>query len=1152
MYKRTTTENTSFTILIVDDIPAEISVIAESLQTSGYRVLLAQDGAEALQCAELAHPDLIMLDVMMPELDGFEVCRRLKKLPNTRDIPVIFMTAHFDDERKVAGFEVGAVDYVSKSLQIEEINARVSIHLNISAMQKRLEMQNAQLQRYREQLEQRVAERTMELNASNQRLRAEIQERKKSQDELAAREREFRTLAENAPDNIIRYDMQGRMIYINSRLMQTMAANGEKLLGKTSLEAYPDGGYAAYHAKVLQVAGAGESGEIEIVVPGAGGSASYHHVSFVAEQDAAGEVCGVLAIGRDITERKGLEQALKIREAELRSVLNSSPYSVIRYDLDGRMTYVNAPLLGYFGLPLAALVGKRPGEVWPDGQFAEIDRGIASVRETEQSVVVEFSETIAAGEIIYHQVTIVPERGASGEMAGIIAFGLDITERRRAERELHLRNRALDNSFDATYLFDIDLRVRYVSDSAVRALGYSREELLSMNLLDIDPNVTREMMQGLMAQTAAGASFTDTVESKHRRKNGEIFPIEVGATTFSYGGETLFLTSVRDISERKHAERELLVLNHALNTSSDAAFLMNEQGRFVYVNDSACKSLAYSREELLSMCPLDIDANLTDEIFRKMQSDLFSLGPNRGMIESRHRRRDGHIFPIELAASILELEGTRYSLSIVRDITERKEAERLLHGKGQAIRAVVENSPDTIIRYDNQCRRIYLNPVMEKVFGQPREQLHGTSPSEFSPLPALYLTAIKEVLETGSEQRMESSFRNAEGEMRWVDLRLAPEFCADGKVATVLVIGRDITERKRAEEELAEREQRYREIFDNAVEGMYLLEVTEEGRFRNLDINPALAASTGIPREAMVGQFVDDTVPEEMGKRIVEKYRRCVAAGETIAEFIELDLPAGHRHYYSTITPIYFGGRVHRLIGISRDITDLKKAECELQESREQLRGLTARREATREEERKYIAREVHDELGQVLTGLQLNISVLEHKFASNLPALSEHLKETKALTDRALGGARNVASALRPAALDLGINSALEWLVGRFSANTGIRCKLDLSLEEIPIDESHAMALFRIVQESLTNISRHAKASKVDVSLAKDGDDYLLNVSDNGKGFESNIRKSDSYGLVGIKERALMLGGKVIIESKPGKGTRISVRIPVNQNTES
>ena len=331
-----------------------------------------------------------------------------------------------------------------------------------------------------------------------------------------------------------------------------------------------------------------------------------------------------------------------------------------------------------------------------------------------------------------------------------------------------------------------------------------------------------------------------------------------------------------------------------------------------------------------------------------------------------------------------------------------------------------------------------------------------------------------------------------------------------------------------------------------------MLEVTPDGRFRNLDVNPAFEKSVGMSRSELVGKFIEESVPEETAKIVIAKYRKCVEAGTPINEEATLDLPSGLRYYHSTLIPMRDGsGRIYRIVGITRDITERKSYEQAIEESRTQLRGLAAKNEKVREEERKYIAREVHDELGQILTGLQLNISVMEHLVARHSLPLREHLRETKILMDKALGVARNVATALRPAVLDMGIVSALDWLTGRYSANTGIQCEMDIIDNEIQLDENQAIALFRIVQEALTNVSRHAKASRVDISLAQVGDDYVLKVRDNGSGFDVNVKKLDSFGVVGIRERALMLDGTVTISSSKGNGTEINVRIPVKTNAE-
>ncbi|MFZ2404449.1 MAG: response regulator [Methylobacter sp.] len=187
-------QTNTFTILIVDDIPSNLSVVVDLLEEGGYNVAVAQDGEEGLQRAQLVLPDLILLDVMLPGADGFEICRRLKAEEKTRDIPVIFMTALVAAEHKVIGFKAGGVDYVTKPLQIDEVVARVGTHLKLRAAKKRLEEQNAQLQAYQQELERRVAERTAELSGSNQQLRMEIAERRRTEQSLEESRTQLRTL----------------------------------------------------------------------------------------------------------------------------------------------------------------------------------------------------------------------------------------------------------------------------------------------------------------------------------------------------------------------------------------------------------------------------------------------------------------------------------------------------------------------------------------------------------------------------------------------------------------------------------------------------------------------------------------------------------------------------------------------------------------------------------------------------------------------------------------------------------------------------------------------------------------------------------------------------------------------------------------------
>jgi signal transduction histidine kinase len=218
------------TVLIVDDTPINLPVTMEYLETQGLRVLIAQDGEDALRQAELMRPDIILLDVVMPRMDGFEVCRRLKAMAAVRETPVIFMTALTDSEDKIRGFEIGGVDFVTKPIEMHELRARVTAHLRMHAMQKQLAARNAELEQYREGLEKLVAARTAELDERNRQLRAEVGERRRLQQALlSATDHEQRHLAQELHDGLgqdlvgLGMLLQGAMSEIRSARLLTVA-----------------------------------------------------------------------------------------------------------------------------------------------------------------------------------------------------------------------------------------------------------------------------------------------------------------------------------------------------------------------------------------------------------------------------------------------------------------------------------------------------------------------------------------------------------------------------------------------------------------------------------------------------------------------------------------------------------------------------------------------------------------------------------------------------------------------------------------------------------------------------------------------------------------------------------------------------------------
>lgn len=235
--------------------------------------------------------------------------------------------------------------------------------------------------------------------------------------------------------------------------------------------------------------------------------------------------------------------------------------------------------------------------------------------------------------------------------------------------------------------------------------------------------------------------------------------------------------------------------------------------------------------------------------------------------------------------------------------------------------------------------------------------------------------------------------------------------------------------------------------------------------------------------------------------------------------------------------------------GVVWDITANKHIELELAESRSQLRELSKHLESVREEEKTRIAREVHDELGQMLTVLKLEIAMCELACAGQVPALDDHLHTIKRLIAQLFQLVRDVATALRPPILDAGIASAIEWQVRRFETRSHLTCLVEVPDNLPKLSDAKATGLFRILQEALTNVMRHAHAHSVHVTLSVQNGELSLCISDDGKGFTTRRDKPvRSFGLVGMRERILMLGGTLSIDSQCGEGTTLCARVPLSE----
>ena len=287
-------------------------------------------------------------------------------------------------------------------------------------------------------------------------------------------------------------------------------------------------------------------------------------------------------------------------------------------------------------------------------------------------------------------------------------------------------------------------------------------------------------------------------------------------------------------------------------------------------------------------------------------------------------------------------------------------------------------------------------------------------------------------------------------------------------------------------------------------------------------------------------------------QRVREGLERSIATGDEFNTEHRIAQRDGSVRWVQTISRRGHDDRNKLLRGTIMDVTERKQAVEALKRSQELLRELTAHQDRVKEAERKRIAREIHDELGQTLLALRIDVSMLDARTGKSHPKLNEKVRGALNHIDATVKTIRTIINNLRPAVLDLGLTAAIEWQVTEFRRRSGIACDLFMGEKEFAVDDARATSLFRILQESLTNVIRHAQASQVVVELYQEDERLVMRISDNGvgMGIYSETRKSGtSFGLVGVEERVHALGGEFLISSAPGKGTTLTIYIPLEQS---
>jgi PAS domain S-box-containing protein len=507
----------------------------------------------------------------------------------------------------------------------------------------------------------------------------------------------------------------------------------------------------------------------------------------------------------------------------------------------------------------------------------------------------------------------------------------------------------------------------------------------------------------------------------------------------------------------------------------------------------------------------------------------------------RSMKKTGEVQWVETLSRRTNFKG-RSALEInFMDVTERITAE-------EAYRSVVENSIQGL-GIIQEGRIVFCNGALLRMSGFTREETYRLSPEQVAATVhhedrERVLIAMNEILAGGNAPPgQQIRMFDRQGLVRWVEVLAARTTFNCRPAVQVSYI--DITERRDAEAALRESESRFRELVENAP---VAIGISRPGKadYRNR----ALVRLFGFEDAGELARLsIFDQVAPRFRKEMTERALRRKQGLPTETEFESVGLrkDGSEFPFRAAVTVMSLADGPANVAFIT-DITAQKDFEQELGDSHLKLRNLATHLLSARESERKSVAREIHDELGQLLTALKMDLSWIEKRLRSSDAGILEKIRATSGLAVQAIDIVHRIASDLRPVMLDdLGLPAAIEWLGGEFSRRTGIACDTNVTIHESRIAGNSATALFRIVQESLSNVGLHSRASHVSILLREADGRFEIILGDDGIGITPEQASAPtSFGLIGIRERVEGLGGELTVQGRKGKGTTVHVTIPI------
>jgi PAS domain S-box-containing protein len=560
----------------------------------------------------------------------------------------------------------------------------------------------------------------------------------------------------------------------------------------------------------------------------------------------------------------------------------------------------------------------------------------------------------------------------------------------------------------------------------------------------------------------------------------------------------------------------------------------------------------YPSLRIIVACTYPVGASTADLLFDVACSHRFTIARRRGkwdvldtpallqakqQIEQLNRELEQRV-----RERTKELETANEKLG--EEIKERKRAEEQARKVLDTIPALIgSGTSNGILDYCNQQWLAYAGVSLEEL--QKDETLHPDD-------KARVVRAWQEAMATGKPYELEQRYRRFDGVYRWFLARGVPLKDAEGVIERWYGTLTDIEDRKQAEEALVESRRKLKEAQRLANIGYWERDLLTD----RLTFSKETAAIFGLSRRVFTQTEFQQMLHPDDRKRQELALKEALRGQRRYDNEYRIILPDGGTRFIHASDEIIYDAAGHpvRMFGAVQDVTERKQADETLRTTSEQLRALSSSLQSAREEESKRIAREIHDELGGALTSWHWDLEEIRDAISDPIDSSQVASVRTKIdamikLTETTLDTVRKLSSELRPMALELGLVEAIEWQALQFRERTGISVELICSMQKVDLDDGAATAVFRILQEALTNIQRHAQATKVRIAARQQSGEFILTVNDNGRGI-TEIEKSapQSLGLLGMRERAHLVGGEITITNAERGGTEITVSIPLTE----